>query len=113
MTNLFLHEIGHQMLAEDVGVDSPQMTFFNNNNGRFYPGLSTHQNIPRESRLPYAVGGYRMEGYTFEYALQSYRHKPTTHNRALMFSSCADSLAYTLLANYVQPDNDMYDPNLI
>ena len=101
------------MLAEDVGVDSPQMTFFNNNNGRFYPGLSTHQNIPRESRLPYAVGGYRMEGYTFEYALQSYRHKPTTHNRALMFSSCADSLAYTLLANYVQPDNDMYDPNLI
>ncbi|GAG48033.1 unnamed protein product, partial [marine sediment metagenome] len=31
----------------------------------------------------------------------------------LMFFSCADFLAYTLLANYVNPDNDMYDPNLI
>lgn len=30
-----------------------------------------------------------------------------------MFFSCADFFAYTLLANYVDPDNDMYDPNLI
>jgi hypothetical protein len=30
-----------------------------------------------------------------------------------MFFSCADFLAYTLLGNYVHPDNDMYDPNLI
>jgi len=30
-----------------------------------------------------------------------------------MFFSCADFLAYTLLANYVRPEEDMYDPNLI
>jgi len=30
-----------------------------------------------------------------------------------MFLSCADFFAYTLLANYVHPENEMYDPNLI
>lgn len=112
MTHLFLHEVGHQVVAEDVGAHS-QMGFFTRKNGRFDPGVSTHQNIPQESRLPYAAGGYRMECYTFEYALHSYGHKPTTYHKALMFSSCLDFLAYTLLANYVQPDNDTYDPNLI
>ncbi len=54
-----------------------------------------------------------MAGYTFEYALQSYHREPTTYNKALMFFSCTDFFVYTLLANYVNPDNDMYDPNLI
>ncbi len=112
-THLFMHEIGHQVVAEEAGADSPQMRFFTRKGGNFYPGLSTHKGIPQESKLPYAVGGERMAGFTFEYALQSYHRKPTTYNKALMFFSCADFLAYTLLANYVNPDNDMYDPNLI
>jgi len=112
-THLFMHEMGHQVVAEEVGADSPQMSFFTWKGGNFYPGLSTYKNIPDESKLPYAVGGERMAGFTFEYALQSYRRKATTYNKALMFFSCADFLAYTLLGNYVKPDNDMYDPNLI
>jgi hypothetical protein len=112
-THLFFHEMGHQVVAEDVGADSPQMSFFTRKNSRFYPGLSTYQSIPKESRLPYAVGGERMAGYTFEYALQSHHRKPTTYNKALMFFSCVDFFTYTLLANYVHPENDMYDPNLI
>jgi len=112
-THLFFHEMGHQVVAEEVGADSPKISFFTRKNGRFYPGLSTYKNIPRESKLPYAVGGDRMAGFTFEYALQSYHYKPTTYNKALMFFSCADFFAYTLLANYVHPENDMYDPNLI
>jgi len=112
-THLFFHEMGHQVVAEEVGADSPKISFFTRKNGRFYPGLSTYKNIPRESKLPYAVGGDRMAGYTFEYALQSYHRNPSTYNKALMFFSCADFLAYTLLANYVHPENDMYDPNLI
>jgi len=112
-THLFFHEMGHQVVAEEVGADSPKISFFTRKNGRFYPGLSTYKNIPRESKLPYAVGGDRMAGYTFEYALQSYHRNPSTYNKALMFFSCADFFAYTLLANYVHPDNDMYDPNLI
>jgi hypothetical protein len=112
-THLFLHEMGHQVVAEEVGADSPKMSFFTRKGGNFYPGLSTHKSIPRESKLPYAVGGERMAGFTFEYALQSYHRKPNTYNKALMFFSCADFLLYTLLANYVNPENDMYDPNLI
>jgi hypothetical protein len=112
-THLFFHEMGHQVVAEDVGADSPHMAFFTLKNGIFYPGLSTHRGIPEESRLPYAVGGEWMAGFTFEYALQSYRLKPTTYNRALMFFSGADFIVYTLLSNYVHPNNDMYDPNLI
>jgi hypothetical protein len=89
------------------------MSFFTQKGGRLYPGLSTYKKIPEESRLPYAVGGERMAGFTFEYALQSYRHRPTTYNKALMFFSCTDFLVYTLLGNYVHPHEDMYDPNLI
>lgn len=113
MTHLGMHEVGHQVVAEDVGADTPRMKFFTRNNGKIYPGLSTYKNIPRESKLPYAVGGERMAGYTFEYALNSYHHQPTTYNKALIFFSCADFVMYTLLANYVHPDDGMYDPNLI
>ncbi len=112
-THLFFHEMGHQVVAEKVGADSPKMHFFTTKDGKLYPGLSSYKNIPKESKLPYAVGGDRMTGYTFEYALQSYHRNPTTYNKALMFFGCADFFAYTLLANYVHPDNDMYDPNLI
>ena len=55
-----------------------------------------------------------MSGFTFEYALRSYRSEPTTYNKALMLFSGANFLAYTLLSNYVYSDNDnMYVPNLI
>ena len=113
ITHIFLHEVGHQVVAEEVGADSPKMHFFTMKDCKLYPGLSTFKNIPKESKLPYAVGGERMAGYTFEYALKSYHHGPTSYNKALMFFSGADFLAYTLLANYVHPDNDLYDPNLI
>jgi hypothetical protein len=112
-THLFLHEMGHQVVAEEVGADSPRMSFFSRKGGKFYPGLSTHKSIPQESTLSYAVGGERMAGVTFEYGLQSYQRKPTTYNKALMFFSCTDFLVYTLMANYASPKNDTYDPNLI
>jgi hypothetical protein len=112
-THLFLHEMGHQVVAEQVGAVAPQMGFFATRGGRLYPGLSTYKEIPEESKLPYAAGGERMAGVTFEYALNSYRHGPTTYNQALLFFSCADFLIYTLLGNYAHPDDDMYDPNLV
>jgi len=113
MTHLSLHELGHHVVAQEVGADAPQISFFTRRNGSFYPGLSTYKNIPEESKLPYAVGGERMAGFTFNYALDSYRYHPTTYNRALLFFSCADFFVYTLLGNYVHPENDLYDPNLI
>ena len=112
-THLFLHEMGHQIVADEVGADSHRINFFTSQNGKFYPGVSLYKSIPKESILPYAAAGERMAGYTFEYALQSYRKNPTTFNKALMFFSNVDFFAYTLLANYVYPDNDLYDPNII
>jgi hypothetical protein len=94
MTHLFLHEMGHQVVADEVGV-------------------STYQSIPEDSLLPYAVAGEWMSDLTFELALQSYRHKPSAFKKSLMFFSCMDFLLYTLYAYYDEPDNKMYDPNLI
>jgi len=113
VTHLTLHEMGHQVVAEEAEADSPRMQFFVRKNGKFYPGLSTYENIPKESKLSYALAGERMAGSTFEYALDSYRREPTTYNKALMFFSCTDFLWYTLLANYVHDDNDTYDPNIV
>jgi hypothetical protein len=112
-TQIFLQALGHQIEAGEVGAVSHQMHFFTSKNGNFYPGVSYYKSIPEESMLPYAAGGERMACHTFEYALQSYRQNPTTFNKALMFFSNMDFFAYTLLANYVYPDNDMYDPNII
>ncbi len=113
ITHLYIHEMGHQIIADDVGAKGHEIQFLTNKGGNFYFGLSTYESIPEESKLPYAVGGDRMAGYTFEYALQSYRQKPTTYNKALLFFSGFDFLFYTLMANYSTPDDSMYDPNLI
>ncbi|OEU45689.1 MAG: hypothetical protein BBJ60_07595 [Desulfobacterales bacterium S7086C20] len=112
-THLFLHETGHQAVAHKVGAESSKMHFFTNKKGNFYPGVSTYEDIPEESKLPYAVAGDQMAGNTFEYALKSYRNKPTTYNKALMFFSCMDFFVYTLLSNYINTEADMYDPNLV
>ena len=112
-THIFFHEVGHQVVADQAGAESHNMSFFTRKNGRFYPGISSYENLPNESKLSYATGGEHMAGYTFEYALGSYREEPTTFNKALMFFSCADFVVYTLLANYASPDNETYDPNLI
>jgi len=113
LTHLSLHEVGHQVVAEDVSADSPRMHFFTRKDGKFYPGLSTYKDIPKESRLPYAAGGGRMAGYTFEFALQSYRNQPNTYSKALLFFTVTDFVVYTLMANYWHPENDLYDPNII
>ena len=112
-THLFFHEIGHQIVAKQVGATGSRMRFFTNSNGKIYPGLSTYTSIPEKSKLPYSLGGERMAGFTFDYALKSYRKNPSTFNKALMFFSCADFLTYTLLANYFHPSVEMYDPNII
>ncbi len=113
LTHLGLHEIGHNVVAGEVGGDSNQMNFFKTENGNFFLGYSSSEGIPEESKLPYSIGGERMAGITFEYALQSYRKKPTTYNKALMFFSGTDFLWYTLYAYYVSPGNDSHDPNFI
>lgn len=113
-THLFLHDYGHRVVAEEVGADPPKMHFFGVKHGALYTVLFAYKSsMPEESKLPLAAGGYWMEGYTFEFALQSYHLEPTTYNKALMVFSCVNFLAYTWLANYAHPESNMYDPNLI
>ena len=112
-THLVLHEMGHQVVAHDAGATNSEMHFVSNKGGQFYLGVSTYDSIPSKSRLPYALGGERMTGLTFDFALESYREHPNTYNKALLFFSGADFLVYTLMANYVHPNAKMHDPNLI
>jgi hypothetical protein len=112
-THLVLHEMGHQIVAQEVGAVDSKVQFFTNRGGGLYLALSTYEDIPEKSKLPYALGGERMSGFTFDYALKSYRAKPTTYNKALMFFSSFDFLAYTVISNYIKDDTSMYDPNLV
>ncbi len=57
MTHLGLHEIGHQVVAEEAGADSARMKFFKFKDWKFYPGLSTCKNIPKELKWSYAFAG--------------------------------------------------------
>jgi hypothetical protein len=113
MTHLYVHELGHQVMADSAGAEGHEMRFLSQKNGQFYLGLSTYETIPDQSKLPYAVAGEKFAGITFEYALNDYREHPTTYNKALLFFSSVDFVLYTLLGNYVNPDDTMYDPNLI
>ncbi|MEJ2643257.1 MAG: hypothetical protein P8010_27270 [Desulfosarcinaceae bacterium] len=113
MTHLYFHELGHQVIADEVGAENHQIQFLKQEKGQYYLGLSTYDQIPEKSKLPYALGGDRMAGITFEYGLASYREKPTTFNKALIFFTTVDFVGYTLLSNYVESGDNMYDPNLI
>lgn len=113
LTHLSLHELGHQLVADEVGVTNHKITFFTQKSGEFYLGLSTYDSIPKESRLPYAMGGERMISISYEYNLEAYQRNPTTFNKAMLFFDTFDFFAYTLLANYVNPDNYCYDPTLM
>ena len=64
-THIFFHELGHQVVADEVGAESHRINFFTRKDGKFYPGLSTYKDIPKESKLSYAVGGDRMSGFIF------------------------------------------------
>ena len=51
-----------------------------------------------------------MSSVGFEVALKSYRHKPTTFNRALMLFLDTDFLWYSLYSLYLTPGHPGQDP---
>lgn len=71
LTHLFFHEVGHGIVADDVGAKSHRIAFFVRKEGKFYPGMSSYERIPEKAKAPYALGGERMAGFTFDYALAS------------------------------------------
>lgn len=110
LTNLAVHEFGHEIVADNVGAEDSQVNFFKKSGGNFFLGTSTVSNIEDESVLPYAMGGEVFADLSFEHALQGYRNSPNTYNKSLLFISGTDFLWYCFYAFYISNDNPSYDP---
>ncbi|OGQ07861.1 MAG: hypothetical protein A2W38_01010 [Deltaproteobacteria bacterium RBG_19FT_COMBO_58_16] len=109
-TNIIIHELGHDIVADHVGAKGSSLGFLQSKNGQFFFASSTVQSIDASSRLSYHMGGEFAADFTFEYALDSYRAEPTLYNRSLMFFSGTEMLWYSLYAFYLSSGNDNLDP---
>ncbi len=110
MTNLFLHEFGHEVVANYVGATGTRLDFFKREDEQFFLGTSSVETIDDRSMLPYAMGGEFFADLTFEHALQNYRKKPSTFNKSLMLASGGDFLWYCTYAFYISDGHQNFDP---
>ncbi len=110
LTNLFLHEFGHEVVANYVGATGTRLEFFKREDEQFFLGTSTVETIDDNSMLPYAMGGEFFADIAFEHALQSYRKKPSTFNKSLMLASGSDFLWYCVYAYYLSDGHQNFDP---
>lgn len=110
LTNLFLHEFGHEVVANYVGATGTRLDFFKREDEQFFLGTSTVETIDDDSMLPYAMGGEFFADLTFEHALQDYRKKPSTFNKSLMLASGGDFLWYCFYAFYMSDGHQNFDP---
>lgn len=112
LTNLGIHETGHFVVANQVGAEGNNLSFFKRDRDSFFFGLSTVTSIDDKAKPGYHLGGELASSYTFEYSLRRYRaHDRSTYNSALMFFSMTDFLWYTTYAFYVSPyPNEKFDP---
>jgi hypothetical protein len=110
LTNLAVHEIGHDVVAQHVGAEGNKLNFFQKQGGDFFLGMSSVEEIDNRSNLPYAMGGEFFADLTFEHALREYRKTPNTYNKSLLVVSGTDFLWYCFYAFYLSSDNPSYDP---
>jgi len=110
LTNLAVHEFGHEVVAKHVGAEGSRINFFQKSGGDFFLGTSSVENIDERSVLPYAMGGEFFADLAFEHALRDFRTNPNTYNKSLLVTSGADFLWYCLYAFYISGDNPSYDP---
>lgn len=110
MTNVVLHEMGHDVIADYVEAEGSGLSFFRVRDGQFFLASSTVQSIDTKSRLPYNMGGEFAADMTFEYALKSYRENPSLYNRSLMFFSGTDFLLYSVYSYYLSEGHNHLDP---
>jgi len=111
VSHVAIHESGHYILAHMGGAKDVQLNFFTLKGGNLYLGLSMARGLDPASSLSYKAAGEAAASYLFDAALESYRTRPTTYNRSLLFFSGTDFLWYTLYAFYLTGDrNPSYDP---
>jgi len=109
-TNVFLHELGHAIIADYVEAEGSKLRFLQSKNGQFFLASSTVEAIDERSRLPYNMGGEWAADKTFEYALKRYREGPSLYNKSLLFFSGTDLLWYSLYAFYLSHGHNELDP---
>jgi len=109
-TNVIIHELGHDIVADYVGAEGSSLGFLQSKNGQFFLASSTVRTIDASARLPYSMGGEFAADFTFEYALSSYRTNPTLYNKSLMFFSGTEMLWYSIYAFYLSSGHDNLDP---
>ena len=110
LTNLAVHEVGHEVVAQHVGASGSRLEFFQTRNGQFFLGTSSVEDIDGDSILPYTMGGEFFADLTFEHALQDYRKKPNMYNQSLLFYSGIDFAFYCFYAFYASEEHPEYDP---
>lgn len=111
LTNFALHELGHVVVGDYVGVKGTEFGFLKKHEGQFFLGHTTYEQIDANSKLSYSMGGEVAVDLTFEHALQSYRKNPTTYNKSLLFFSATDFLWYSAYAFYLSGGgNSHFDP---
>lgn len=110
LTNMVVHEVGHEVVAQHVGASGSKLDFFQTRNGQFFLGTSTVEDITDDSILPYTMGGEFFADLMFEHALQDYRKKPNLYNQSLLLYSGIDFAFYCFYAFYASEDHPEYDP---
>lgn len=110
LTNLAVHEFGHEVIAHYVDAEGSELNFFHKSGGDFFLGMSHVDSIDSRSNLSYTMGGEFFADMTFEHALKAYRKNPNTYNKSLLMTSGTDFLWYCFYSFYVVEDNPAYDP---
>ena len=111
--SLSIHELGHAVVASNVGAEGISFTLPDFKNRDFLGATTKVDKINKESVLPYAMGGEIGADYTFEFALSQYRQKPTLLNKSMLFFSGTDFLKYSIYSLYVDKDNEFADPSIV
>src|SRR3990170_6637918 len=113
ITNLTAHEYGHALVGSSVGAEGISVSFFTKEKNNLFLGYTSMKRINEKAYPTFALGGEIGANLSFEYALQSYRKRPTSYNKALLFFSGTDFLWYSLYTFYFNNDNPDADPNIL
>lgn len=113
LTNFAVHELGHKVMADYAEAKGTKFNMMTEQDGTFFLGQSTFEEIDDESRLSFNIAGEVAADMTFEHALQSYRKNPGLYNKSLLVFSGTDFLMYCAYAFYMTDGHAHYDPTAI
>lgn len=115
MTSGVVHELGHYVVANQVGTGKNKIYFLKKDkDGSFFLGLNLVSKIDERDRLQHTMAGIAASDYLFELTLDSYRRNPLSRSRwykkGVMFCSGSDLLKYSLFTYTMNMENKYYDP---